>query len=254
MHGYSSILLKATDTDIVVICLSLFDQIGADNLWIEFGTSRNLRLLPIHDIYKSLGPDRCKGLPFFHALTGCDATTAFVGYGKVSAWKVWEDFINEYTEFFVRLSFCTSADDLSEDDFQIIQTFVSSMYMKMKTFVRIDVNDARKKMFLSKGVSFDKLPPTKDVLYLKILRCIYQCIVWTNSLIKSPDLPSTQNYGWTLIQGTLSFLWSSLPDVVKGCRDTFVKCNCKKSNCTKNCSCKRAKEPCTTLCGCNCYE
>ena len=116
------------------------------------------------------------------------------------------------------------------------ETFISSMYMRMKTFTRIDINGAWKKMFLTKGVSFDKLPPTKDVLHLKILRCIYQFFVWTNSLMKSPALPSVQSYSWKLINGTLSFVWSTLPDIVKGCWDIFVKCNCKKSGWAKNCS------------------
>ena len=253
-RGFTSLLLKATDTDVVVVCLSLFEQIGAKCIWIEFGTSRNLRLLPIHEIHKSLGPARCRGLPFFHALTGCDTTTAFVGYGKVSAWNVWEEFEQEYTQVFSRVSFYSSVSDLSEDDIEMLETYVSSIYMKIKTFTRIDINDARKKLFLTKGISFDKLPPTKDVLYLKILRCMYQCFVWTNSLIKSPLLPSVQNYGWKLDNDSLSFVWSTLPDIVKGCWDTFVKCNCKKSGCAKNCSCKRTGEPCTTLCGCNCYE
>ena len=137
---------------------------------------------------------------------------------------------------------------------QMMETLVSSVYMRLKTFTRVNVNDTRKKMFLAKGVSFDKLPPTKDVLYLKILRCVYQSMVWTNSLMKSPGLPSAQSFGWKLINGTLSFLWSTLPDIVKGCWDTFVKCNCKKSNCSKNCSCKNLGEPCTTLCGCHCYN
>ena len=95
--------------------------------------------------------------------------------------------------------------------------------MRLKTFTRVDVSDTRKKMFLAKGVSFDKLLPTKNVLYLKILRCVYQSMVWTNSLMKSPGLPSAQSFGWKLINGTLSFLWSTLPDIVKGCWDTFVK-------------------------------
>lgn len=30
--------------------------------------------------------------------------------------------------------------------------------------------------------------------------------------------------------------WSTLPDIVKGCWITFVKCNVKKSNCTEDCS------------------
>ena len=33
---------------------------------------------------------RSLALPLFHALTGCDTTSAFLGYGKRSAWAAWE--------------------------------------------------------------------------------------------------------------------------------------------------------------------
>jgi len=41
-----------------------------------------------------LGPDRCKALPFFHALTGCDVTFSMLGIGKKSAWVAWTNFFH----------------------------------------------------------------------------------------------------------------------------------------------------------------
>ena len=204
-------------------------------------------------MYSSLDPRKCKGLPFFHSFTGCDTTVAFAGFGKVSSWNIWNDFSQQFTDMFAKLSYSTSIEDLTEENFLQIEFFVSALYMRMKTFIPLEINDARKKMFLSKGVSFDKLPPTRDALYFKILRVMYQCMIWTNALVKEPELPPVQKFGWHSSEGTLSFIWSSLPDVVKGCWDAFVKCNCKKSQCTKNCSCRKAGEVCTSLCGCKCY-
>ena len=37
IQDLSSILLKATDTDIVVVCLSLFTKTGAENIWSSTG-------------------------------------------------------------------------------------------------------------------------------------------------------------------------------------------------------------------------
>ena len=252
MQGHSRILIKASDTDVVVLCLSLFTEIGAEKLYVEFGTSKNLRYLPIHEMHASLGPQKCKGLPFFHSFTGCDSTVAFAGYGKLSAWNIWNDFTHEFTEIFGKLSCCTSIDDLADEDVLHVEYFVSALYMRLKTFAPLEINDTRKKMFLTKGVSFDKLPPTKDALYHKILRVIYQCMIWSNSLVREPELPPVESWGWKISDRTLSFIWSSLPDVIKGCWDTFVKCKCKIS-CTKKCSCRKAGEICTSLCGCKCY-
>ena len=61
--------------------MAVFDDLNVDHLWMTFGKGKDLRWIPIHDIVRSLGP-RSKALPFFHAFTGCDAVSAFVGKGK----------------------------------------------------------------------------------------------------------------------------------------------------------------------------
>ena len=48
--GFAKVVIKATYTDMVVIGTSLFNEIGAEEIWIEFGTSENLKYIPIHEI------------------------------------------------------------------------------------------------------------------------------------------------------------------------------------------------------------
>ena len=67
MQDLSSILLGATDMDIVVIWLSVFIEIGAENIYVEYATYESSCLLPIHDIHASLGRTRCLGLQFMHS-------------------------------------------------------------------------------------------------------------------------------------------------------------------------------------------
>ena len=112
-------------------------------------------------------------------------------------------------------------------------------------------NQRSKKEDGSVEKSFDKLPPTKNVMYYKILQCISQGITRTNSLVKLLNISSIQSFSWRPFSGTLSFLWSTLPDVVKGCWKAFVRSNLKKSNYTKNYSCKNIGELCTALYSCN---
>ena len=45
-------------------------------------------------------------------------------------------------------------------------------------------------------------------------------MIWANSLVKEPDLPSVLDYGWQVVDEKLSFICSTLPDVVKGCVGT----------------------------------
>ena len=95
---------------------------------------------------------------------------AFAGFGKVSAWKVWEDFTCEFTAIFGKLSYCSSIKDIADDDIRQLEYFVSALYIRLRSFTPLEINDTRKKMFLSKGISFDKHPPTKNALFFKILR------------------------------------------------------------------------------------
>ena len=55
MKGFPKLVLKTTDTDVIVICLASFSEIGAEEIWIEFGTAEKLKFYPIHEIY-SLSP------------------------------------------------------------------------------------------------------------------------------------------------------------------------------------------------------
>ena len=68
------ILLCTVDTDVVtgVVVLSV---VAVANLeiqepWVVFGTDKNFRYIPIHEIVTSIGHSRSQALPMFHAYTG----------------------------------------------------------------------------------------------------------------------------------------------------------------------------------------
>ena len=86
--GCSNIAIRAPHTDIIILASALFEDIVAHKLWVHFGTNKRLRIIPLHDIFEILGSQRCKALLFFHALTGADSTAGFVGFSKISAWKI----------------------------------------------------------------------------------------------------------------------------------------------------------------------
>ena len=49
-HGYKRILIIVNDTDIIVLGISFFSDIGADKPWVSFGIENKLRKIIIHDI------------------------------------------------------------------------------------------------------------------------------------------------------------------------------------------------------------
>ena len=78
--GNKVVLVKANDTDILVIAISVFSslrEIGLQKLWIEFGQGKNVRWIPVHDICECLSQDRIEEISFFHAFSGCDTVSAF---------------------------------------------------------------------------------------------------------------------------------------------------------------------------------
>jgi len=65
----------------------MFDQNSPEELWIAFGTGSNFCHIPIHEVVATMDPKVCATLHVFHAFTGCDTTSAFVGRGKKAAWN-----------------------------------------------------------------------------------------------------------------------------------------------------------------------
>ena len=70
-QGYSKVSIRTVDTDVVVLAVTAAGRLDIDELWVAFGTGKNFRFLAAHEMAVALGPNKCLGLPFFHALTGC---------------------------------------------------------------------------------------------------------------------------------------------------------------------------------------
>ena len=83
LHGYDKALVRTVDTDVVVLAVSVVQYLGTPaELWLAFGTGKHFCYLAAHKIANALGPKKAQTLPMFHALTGCDTVSNFVGHGK----------------------------------------------------------------------------------------------------------------------------------------------------------------------------
>ena len=65
-------MIFTLDTNVIVIDTSVFSELSLLELWIEFGKTANRKYIPIHEIPKSLSPERAPCLTLFQSLTGCD--------------------------------------------------------------------------------------------------------------------------------------------------------------------------------------
>lgn len=245
--GSKSINIVSSDTDVVVIGVAVFDDLNVDHLWMTFGKGKDLRWIPIHDIVRSLGP-RSKALPFFHAFTGCDTVSAFVGKGKKTAWQAWNVFENA-TEVFHCLS--SPCDNLTQSEIGVLEEFVVIMYDRSS--ITNKVNDARLDLFARKQHPYNGIPPSRAALVEHIKRSVLQAgHTWGQSLCKSQTLPSPSRWGWEKDSGVWVPHWTSLAPIAGSCQE-LLKCGCRIS-CSGNCKCFRSGLPCTALCSCNCSE
>ena len=92
-NGITKIGIQTVDTGVLVLALGSFntlDAIGLREQWLLFGTDKNYGNIPVHRIASVIGTKMCSALHGFHAYSGCDTVSAFVGRGKKKGWQTWQ--------------------------------------------------------------------------------------------------------------------------------------------------------------------
>ena len=89
-------MIVVNDTDVVVISLHAFFDLGIDKLWIEYGSGKHQRWLPIHTYAQVLVEEVCYTLAFWYALTSCDSVLSFAGRRKRTVWDMGNLFSRDY--------------------------------------------------------------------------------------------------------------------------------------------------------------
>lgn len=249
-NGFKKIAIRTVDTDVVVLAVRMASLLNIPELWIAFGTGKHLRYLSAHDIASALGSEKCKGLTFFHAFTGCDIVSSFSGKGKKSAWETWTKCAEnlQFTSTFMALASPINESGV-ESHVEVLERFVILLYDRASTLS--NVNDARKYLFTQKNRSIDNIPPTSAALRQHIKRAVYQAgICWSQMTVLAPRLQSPSDWGWIKTDGRWNVHWTDLPQASKACRQ-LVRCGCSSSiGCKTRCTCIKAALQCTALCKC----
>ena len=139
-RDYTKVSIRTVDTDVVILAVTATDCLDIDEFCVAFATGKSFRFLTAHEMAVALEPNKCRGLPFFHALTVCDTVSSFGGRGKKTAWDTWK-----------------ACDDVYD-----------------RTNIHEHVNEARKHLFTRNGRSIDALPLTREALIQHTKRAAYQ--------------------------------------------------------------------------------
>lgn len=72
-------MIRTVDTDVFVLAISQMQKIPQKEVWLDFDVGNLFTYFPIHDIARSLGPQKSLTLPVFHAFTSGDTVTFSAG-------------------------------------------------------------------------------------------------------------------------------------------------------------------------------
>ena len=85
-EGYQRIVVICRDTGVMLLLVHFLFRI-AKEVWMISGTATSRKCFPKHIAADRLTQPVRENLLSFHALTGCDTTSAFRGFGKKSCWN-----------------------------------------------------------------------------------------------------------------------------------------------------------------------
>ena len=183
--GYRKVCVRRVDTDVVVLAIAHHNNIKPDELWVAFDTGSHSRYIPVHELTASLDSRMCSTLHVFHAFTGCDIVSSFLGRGMKTAWFTWQSY-PEATGAFEDLL-------IGDHTMSTLERLVVLLYDRTSDITM--VNDCREQLFTRKSRILENLPPAKAELQQHVKRATYQAICWTQALTADPKLPSPYNWG-----------------------------------------------------------
>ena len=64
--GSKSIIIKANDTDVLVIAISVLpslQEIGLEKMWLVFDQGAKGRWIPVYEVVSAIGLEKARGIP-----------------------------------------------------------------------------------------------------------------------------------------------------------------------------------------------
>ena len=81
-NNYNRLLVLCRDTDVFLLLIHFLGPNQEVESWMLGGTARQRQCYPVHTIANKLFQEIIQNILGFHALTGCDTTSSFTGFGK----------------------------------------------------------------------------------------------------------------------------------------------------------------------------
>ena len=185
----------------------------------------------------------CLALLGFHAITGCDSTSALCGIGKKKGWNI----LLQSEKHQDSLGLLGSQANLDSNIVPQLEDFICNLYPKTKKVPRTS-DELRHFLFCQKKQKNELLPPTSDSLLQHLKRVNYQTFVWKQALTAILHLPEPETNGWVRDGTALKPVYMTKDPAPHSILE-LTTCSCK-SGCKGNCSCKSTGLSCSESCFC----
>ena len=237
-EGYERVLVISRDTDVLLLLVHVMTTKPVE-VWMISGTAKNRKCYPVHEASQRLTQSVKTNLLSFHALTGCDTTSAFHSYGKKSCWKT-----------FRNQPLLVAGID-RDGELAPIEQFVCHLYGIPE---QSSVDQATLHLFCKAKKGLEMLPPTKDALELHTIRANYQAKILLLADQQHIQVSSPMDTSaWINEEVCLNAVWTRLPPIPDACLE-LVTCGCKSKCRTVRCSCFRKDIKCSYTCSCDAIE
>jgi len=184
-----------------------------------------------------LGP-RALALPMFHALTGCDTVSSFVGHGKMAPWTTW-NVRPELTDKLLMLS--CAPNDIPED-----ALYWETCHLALWQDHQVHRHWQGLMKALHKEDQGETEPTNEGC---SRTACEKGNLPGRSHMGPNPTLPSPNSWDWTQTNdGLYEPKRTALPEVSDACYE-LVSCQCKMGG-VRRCKCKKAALECTALSMC----
>ena len=254
INQIATIAVFTYNTDVIILLLSVSHlvtevSLSKSTVYCVFGMGEDARLYNITSLAQQLGESVCKGLPFFHAFTGCDTVSSFYNHSKLKFWDAWMKSESKQLLADTFTRYINQPLSVRECDIDILHSFVMTVY-KPKMLPDTTVTEARIEEFLCSSNTniLRLLPISRPGLIEHIKRaCIQAGWLWRES-IENVSHQDPELWGWILLKKRYIPRWQSFT-ITNSIEDLCKTCTCSKLLC-KNCKCAKLKVKCLPFCKC----
>ena len=214
-----------------------------DELWITYGSGKNVQNIPALAIAMSSGPDKASTLQCSMHQLGVILLLLLEGVERKRLGICGTCFLNWYQ--------CEKSSKHHHKRLQrnawLCLRGLLSLYMTVKQ--PYESKRGATKALFKEARSLDSIPPTGAWLEQHVKKAVFQGgYLWGQTLLCQPVLSSPSDSGWRQFNNSWSPFWIALPQAKESCHE-LIRCGCR-SSCRGPCKCLKANSACTGLCNC----